>query len=128
MDYGFHAPTVSFPVAGTVMIEPTESEDKAEIDRFCAAMKSIRQEIRDIEDGKASRDDNLLKSAPHTASAVTQTEWTRPYSREQAAFPAAWVKVSKFWPAVARIDSAYGDRNLVCTCEPIDQYLDGQSS
>ena len=128
MDYGFHAPTVSFPVAGTVMIEPTESEDKAEIDRFCTAMKSIRQEIRDIEDGKASRDDNLLKSAPHTASAVTATEWTRPYSREQAAFPASWMKTSKFWPAVARIDSAYGDRNLVCTCEPIDQYLDGQHS
>ena len=91
-------------------------------------MKSIRQEIRAIENGRASRDDNLLKRAPHTASTVTATEWTRPYSREQAAFPANWVKASKFWPAVARIDSAYGDRNLVCTCEPIDQYLDGQPS
>jgi glycine dehydrogenase len=124
MDYGFHAPTVSFPVAGTMMIEPTESEDKAEIDRFCEAMHSIRQEIKAIEDGELPRDNNPLKHAPHTAACVMAESWSRPYSRQQAAYPASWVGANKFWPFVARIDSAYGDRNLVCTCEPIDQYRD----
>ena len=128
MDYGFHAPTVSFPVAGTLMIEPTESEDKAEIDRFCDAMHSIRNEIRAIEDGKLPRDNNPLKNAPHTAECVMDESWNRPYSRKVAAYPANWVGANKFWPFVARIDSAYGDRNLVCTCEPIDQYLDEAQS
>lgn len=122
MDYGFHAPTVSFPVAGTLMIEPTESESKAELDRFCDAMILIRAEIQDIIDGRQPRTNNLLKSAPHTASMVTASEWDRPYSREQAAFPAPWVRDGKFWPSVGRIDEAYGDRNLVCTCPPMDAY------
>jgi glycine dehydrogenase len=122
MDYGFHAPTVSFPVAGTLMIEPTESESKAELDRFCDAMILIRAEIQEIIDGRQPRSNNLLKNAPHTARTVTTAEWDRPYSREQAAFPAAWVKDHKFWPHVSRIDEAYGDRNLMCTCPPIEQY------
>ncbi len=122
MDYGFHAPTVSFPVAGTLMIEPTESESKAELDRFCEAMIAIRGEIQDIIDGRQPRADNLLKNAPHTAASVIATEWTRPYAREQAAFPTAWVKANKFWPSVSRIDEAYGDRHLICTCPPIENY------
>lgn len=115
MDYGFHAPTVSFPVAGTMMIEPTESESKAELDRFCDAMILIKQELDEIRDGKMDRQNNPLKNAPHTASAVTSQNWDRPYSRERAAFPASWTKEHKFWPAVGRIDNVYGDRNLVCT-------------
>jgi glycine dehydrogenase len=122
MDYGFHAPTVSFPVAGTLMIEPTESESKAELDRFCEAMILIRAEIQDIIDGRQPRTNNLLKNAPHTVSTVTASEWNRPYSREQAAFPAPWVRDRKFWPSVSRIDEAYGDRNLVCTCPPVEAY------
>jgi glycine dehydrogenase len=122
MDYGFHAPTVSFPVPGTLMIEPTESESKAELDRFCDALIAIRGEIQEIENGIAPRDNNVLKHAPHTAQAVTATDWKHPYSREQAAFPAPWTRESKFWPAVARIDDAYGDRNLICTCPPMDGY------
>jgi glycine dehydrogenase len=122
MDYGFHAPTVSFPVAGTLMIEPTESEGKAELDRFCEAMIAIRAEIQAIADGGQPRTNNLLKNAPHTATAVTATDWNRPYTREQAAFPAPWVRANKFWPAVSRIDEAYGDRHLICTCPPIDSY------
>jgi glycine dehydrogenase len=122
MDYGFHAPTVSFPVAGTLMIEPTESESKGELDRFCDAMILIRAEIQEIIDGRQPRSNNLLKNAPHTARMVTTAEWDRPYSREQAAFPAVWVKDHKFWPHVGRIDEAYGDRNLVCTCPPMEQY------
>jgi len=122
MDYGFHAPTMSFPVAGTLMIEPTESESRAELDRFCEAMIAIRGEIQDIVDGRLPRDNNPLKHAPHTAHAVTATDWPHPYSREQAAFPAPWVREQKFWPAVARIDNAYGDRHLVCTCPPMDSY------
>jgi glycine dehydrogenase len=122
MDYGFHAPTVSFPVAGTLMIEPTESESKGELDRFCDAMILIRAEIQEIIDGRQPRSTNLLKNAPHTARMVTTAEWDRPYSREQAAFPAVWVKDHKFWPHVGRIDEAYGDRNLVCTCPPMEQY------
>ena len=122
MDYGFHAPTVSFPVAGTLMIEPTESEGKAELDRFCEAMIRIRAEIQDIADGRLPKDDNPLKNAPHTMHAVTGTDWKHPYSREQAAFPAPWLRNHKFWPSVARIDDAYGDRNLMCTCPPMDSY------
>jgi glycine dehydrogenase len=119
MDYGFHAPTMSFPVAGTLMIEPTESEPRAELDRFCDAMIAIREEIRAVEEGRAPREDNVLKRAPHTVRAVTADEWGRPYSRQQAAFPAPWVAERKFWPAVARIDNPYGDRNLMCTCPPV---------
>ena len=120
MDYGFHAPTMSFPVAGTLMVEPTESEPKAEMDRFCDALIAIRAEIREIEEGSADPERNLLKGAPHTAQAIASDGWDRPYSRERAAFPAAWVRESKFWPAVARIDNAYGDRNLFCTCPPLE--------
>ena len=121
MDYGFHAPTVSFPVAGTLMIEPTESESKAELDRFCEAMIAIREEARDIERGTLSREDNPLAHAPHTQDVVIG-EWNRSYSRERAAFPLAWVRERKFWPAVGRVESAFGDRNLVCSCPPIEEY------
>ncbi len=124
MDYGFHAPTVSFPVAGTLMVEPTESESLAELDRFCDAMISIRGEIREIEEGTADRKDNVLKNAPHTLARITADEWNHPYTREKAAFPAAWTRDSKFWPAVARVESAYGDRNLICSCPPADSYAD----
>jgi glycine dehydrogenase len=122
MDYGFHAPTMSWPVPGTLMVEPTESESKAELDRFCDAMIAIREEIRAIEQGKADRADNVLKNAPHTAASLITDEWKHPYPRRQAAYPAAWLKDHKFWPAVGRIDNPYGDRNLVCTCPPIDTY------
>ena len=122
MDYGFHAPTVSFPVAGTMMIEPTESESKDELDRFCDALISIRKEIQDIIDGKADRADNVLKNAPHTAEDVTSDNWTHPYSREQAAYPLPYLRGHKVWPAVARIDNPYGDRNLICACPPIEAY------
>jgi glycine dehydrogenase len=122
MDYGFHAPTMSFPVPGTLMIEPTESESKRELDRFCEAMIAIRGEIRDIEEGRLDRASNPLKHAPHTSAAVTADDWNRPYSRERAAFPLPWVRDGKFWPAVARIDNVYGDRNLVCLCPPVEEY------
>ncbi|MBU1098881.1 MAG: aminomethyl-transferring glycine dehydrogenase [Bacteroidetes bacterium] len=122
MDYNFHAPTVSFPVAGTLMIEPTESEAKAELDRFCDALISIREELRELEEGKADKEDNLLVNAPHTAEDVMADEWTHPYSRSRAAFPLDWVKANKFWPAVSRVNDAYGDRNLVCSCLPIEAY------
>jgi glycine dehydrogenase len=122
MDYGFHAPTMSWPVPGTLMIEPTESESKAELDRFCDAMLGIRDEIRAVEEGKADRADNPLKHAPHTAAAVTADAWSHKYGRQQAAFPKPWLKEHKFWPAVGRIDNPYGDRNLVCTCPPIDTF------
>ena len=122
MDYGFHAPTVSFPVAGTLMIEPTESEPKAELDRFCDALISIRAEIRQVERGLLDRHDNPLKHAPHTAEAVTGDRWDHKYGREQAAFPAPWTRAHKFWPVVGRIDNAYGDRKLVCACPPIEAY------
>ncbi|MCC3156525.1 aminomethyl-transferring glycine dehydrogenase [Hymenobacter sp. 15J16-1T3B] len=124
MDYGFHAPTVSFPVAGTLMVEPTESESKEELDRFCEAMIKIRQEIREVEEGRADQKDNLLKHAPHTAAVLLQEEWTRPYSREQAAYPTDFARRFKFWPTVSRIDSAFGDRNLICACTPIEAYAD----
>lgn len=122
IDYGFHAPTVSFPVAGTLMIEPTESEDLGEIDRFCDAMIAIRKEISKIERGEWDKASNPLKLSPHTASLVTQEKWDLPYSREVAVFPAPWLKERKFWPPVARVDSAYGDRNLVCTCPELSEY------
>ncbi|MBN3941648.1 MAG: aminomethyl-transferring glycine dehydrogenase [Nostoc sp.] len=122
MDYGFHAPTVSWPVGGTIMVEPTESESKQELDRFCDALISIRQEIAEIEVGKVDIQDNLLKNAPHTAESLITGEWQHPYSREQAAYPALWTREYKFWPAVGRIDSAFGDRNFVCSCLPMDAY------
>ena len=121
MDFGFHAPTMSFPVPGTLMIEPTESESKVELDRFCEALLLIRQEIQDIIDGRLPRDNNPLKHAPHTAEAVSAADWNHPYSRQQAAFPAPWVRERKFWPAVARIQEAYGDRHLICTCPTMEQ-------
>jgi glycine dehydrogenase len=120
MDYGFHAPTVSFPVAGTLMVEPTESEDKGEIDRFCDAMIQIRSEIEDVTSGRADARDNVLKNAPHTAAAAAASDWPHPYSREQAAFPLPWVRAKKFWPSIGRIDNPYGDRNLFCSCPPIE--------
>ncbi len=122
IDFGFHAPTLSFPVPGTVMIEPTESEDKGELDRFCDALISIRKEIKEIEEDKADKKDNILKRAPHTHHVICGDEWDRPYSRQKAAFPAEWVKYGKFWPSIARVNNTYGDRNLVCTCEPVSSY------
>ncbi len=122
MDYGFHAPTVSFPVPGTLMIEPTESESKEELDRFCDALIGIREEIGSIEDGTWDRKDNPVKNAPHTMAVVTATDWAHPYSREEAAFPAAWTRDHKFWPAVGLIESAAGDRNLICACPPVEEY------
>ena len=122
MDYGFHAPTVSWPVLGTMMIEPTESESRAELERFCDALISIREEIAEIEAGAADRADNVLKNAPHTVEMVTQSEWEHSYTRESAAFPKPWVREAKFWPAVARINEVYGDRNLMCACPPLDTY------
>jgi glycine dehydrogenase len=122
MDYGFHAPTISWPVAGTMMIEPTESESKDELDRFCDALISIHAEIEAIANGKANRQSNLLKNAPHTARQIAADKWDRPYSREQAAFPAPWTREHKFWPTVARIDNVYGDRNLFCSCPPLEEF------
>lgn len=122
MDYGFHAPTVSFPVAGTMMIEPTESESKEELDRFCDAMLSIHAEMEAIANGKQDRQNNLLKNAPHTARQIASENWDRPYSREQAAFPAPWTREHKFWPGTARIDNVYGDRNLLCSCPAVEHF------
>ncbi|ASZ11561.1 aminomethyl-transferring glycine dehydrogenase [Chitinophaga pendula] len=122
MDYGFHAPTMSFPVPGTIMIEPTESEDKAELDRFCDALLAIREEIRAVEEGSSNKQDNVLKNAPHTQFVITADEWTKPYSRQQAAFPLPYVKENKFWPSVSRVNNTHGDRNLICTCEPVSAY------
>ena len=122
MDYGFHAPTLSFPVAGTLMIEPTESEDKAELDRFCDALTGIYHEIKSIEDGKADKKDNVLKNAPHTQFVICADEWTKPYSRTVAAFPLPYIKENKFWPGISRVNNTHGDRNLICTCEPVEAY------
>jgi glycine dehydrogenase len=122
MDYGFHAPTISFPVAGTMMIEPTESEPKHELDRFCEAMISIRGEIEAVATGKIDKQNNPLKNAPHTTRQIAAENWEHPYSREQAAFPAPWTRDHKFWPAAARIDNVYGDRNLFCSCPPIEEF------
>jgi glycine dehydrogenase len=122
MDYGFHAPTVSFPVAGTMMIEPTESESLDELDRFCDALVLIREEIRSIESGESDRLDNPLKNAPHTAASALSDEWSHAYTRDTAVFPAPWTRVHKFWPSVSRVNNAYGDRNLICSCPPIESY------
>ena len=124
MDYGFHAPTLSFPVPGTIMIEPTESEDKAELDRFCDAMISIFEEIRAIGEGKADKTDNALKNAPHTQHVICADEWNHAYTRTQAAFPLPYVRQNKFWPSIARVNNTYGDRNLICTCEPVSSFAE----
>ena len=122
MDYGFHAPTVSFPVAGTMMIEPTESENLEEINRFCEAMISIKNEINEIAEGIADKVDNVIKNSPHTINMLTSEEWNHSYSREKAAFPLHWVRKDKFWPSVRRVNESYGDRNLICSCIPIEEY------
>jgi glycine dehydrogenase len=122
MDYGFHAPTMSFPIAGTLMIEPTESESRAELDRFCEAMIAIRQEICEIESGTQPREDNLLKNAPHTAESLVASEWTHPYARERAAYPLPWLRGRKFWPSVGRLNNVLGDRQFVCSCPPVEAY------
>ena len=127
IDYGFHAPTMSFPVPGTIMIEPTESEDKAELDRFCDALLSIHEEIKAIEEGKADKKDNVLKNAPHTQFVITADEWKHLYSRQEAAFPLHYVMQNKFWPAVARVNNTFGDRNLICTCEPMESYMEAEA-
>jgi len=124
MEYGFHVPTRSFPVPGTIMIEPTESEDKAELDRFCEALISIYEEIKAIEDGNSDKANNALKNAPHTQAAVIADDWSKPYSRQQAAFPLAYMRHNKFWPSIGRINNTYGDRNLICTCEPMESYME----
>jgi glycine dehydrogenase len=121
-DYGFHAPTMSWPVTGTLMVEPTESEARPELDRFCDAMIAIRQEIAAIGQGQASKADNVLKNAPHTVGEVSADAWSHPYTRDQAAFPLAWVRAGKYWPPVKRVDNVFGDRNLVCTCAPLESY------
>tara|TARA_B100000678_G_scaffold189865_1_gene158779 strand:- start:88 stop:819 length:732 start_codon:yes stop_codon:yes gene_type:complete len=124
MDYGFHAPTMSFPVAGTLMVEPTESESRYELDRFCDAMIAIRKEIARVESGEWPKDSNPLVMAPHTMADITEESWERPYSREQAVFPTEAVRDAKYWPAVNRVDNVFGDRNLICSCPPIDAYRD----
>jgi len=124
MDYGFHAPTMSFPVAGTMMVEPTESESKVELDRLCDALVRIRAEIQEVESGEADPEDNVLKNAPHTAGMLTASEWEHSYSREKAAYPAPWTRDHKFWPPVRRVNNVHGDRNLVCACPPIEAYAE----
>jgi glycine dehydrogenase len=128
MDYGFHAPTLSFPVPGTLMVEPTESESKAELDRFVEAMIAIRDEIRAVEDGRMDRDDNPLKNAPHTAAMVMAENWAHDYTREQAAFPLPSLKKQKYWPPVARVDNVYGDRHVMCSCIPMSAYAQESSA
>jgi glycine dehydrogenase len=124
MDYGFHAPTVSFPVAGTIMIEPTESEPKSELDRFCDALISIYHEIQEVEQGSVDKLDNVLKNAPHTAAVITGNEWNHTYTRQKAAYPLSWVKNNKFWPSVGRVNDTHGDRTLICACPPIESYVE----
>ena len=124
IDYGFHAPTVSFPVAGTLMVEPTESEDKEELDRFIEAMISIRAEINDIENGKADKENNLLKNSPHTADCIINQQWDYPYTPKEAAYPVEYLKEWKYWVPVRRVDNAYGDRNLICTCPSVEEYME----
>ena len=128
MDYGFHAPTLSFPVPGTLMVEPTESESKHELDRFIDAMIAIREEIRAVEEGRVDRDDNPLKNAPHTAAMVMAENWAHDYSRERAAFPLASLKRQKYWPPVGRVDNVYGDRNVMCSCVPMSAYSEDVST
>ena len=127
IDYGFHAPTMSFPVPGTIMIEPTESEDKAELDRFCDALLSIREEIKEIEEARADKKDNPLKNSPHTQLVVTADEWKHSYTRQTAAFPLYYITQNKFWPSVARVNNTHGDRNLICTCEPVEAYMEAEA-
>ncbi len=122
MDYGFHAPTLSFPVHGTLMVEPTESESKEELDRFIEALQLIHDEIMEIKDGKSDSSDNVLRNAPHTVEETAGNDWLHSYTREKAAFPLRWIRENKFWPSIGRIDDVYGDRNLVCSCEPIEAY------
>jgi glycine dehydrogenase len=122
MDYGFHAPTMSWPVGGTIMVEPTESESKAELDRFCDALLSIREEIRAVERGEATNENSVVHQAPHTLDDIVDEKWDRPYSRFDAAFPSPATRRSKFWPTVNRIDDVYGDRNFVCSCPPLEDY------
>ncbi len=124
MDYGFHAPTMSFPVAGTLMVEPTESESQEELDRFCDAMIAIREEIAKVQDGEWTLEDNPLVNAPHTQADLMADEWSHTYSRELACFPSAHSKASKYWPSVNRVDNVYGDRNLICSCPSIENYMD----
>jgi len=124
IDYGYHAPTMSFPVPGTFMIEPTESETKTELDRFCEALIAIHEEMREVASGEADKTNNLLKQSPHTAQVVISDQWNRPYSRERAAFPTAWTRTAKFWPAVGRVDNVYGDRNLICSCVGMEAYTE----
>ena len=124
MDYGYHAPTVSFPVPGTLMVEPTESESKNELDRFCDTLLMIADEINEIKIGAADPKDNVLKNSPHTILEIASNEWKHLYSREKAAFPAKWLRHKKFWPSVGRVNNAYGDRNLVCSCAPITDYIE----
>jgi glycine dehydrogenase len=126
MDYGFHAPTMSFPVPGTIMVEPTESESKVELDRFCDALISIREEIAEIEKTLSDRKDNVLKNAPHTLNEITKDEWNHSYPRSKAAYPLPYIKGNKFWASVGRVDNAYGDRNLVCACPPIESYSEAE--
>ncbi len=128
MDYGFHAPTLSFPVAGTIMIEPTESENKEELDRFCEALTSIYKEIKSVESGEADKKDNVLKNAPHTLAVVTADDWNHSYSRSKAAFPLPYLKENKFWPTISRVNNTYGDRNLICTCEPVENYMEVENA
>ena len=127
IDYGYHAPTMSWPVPGTLMVEPTESETQSELDRFCDAMLSIHREILEIEAGTSDRTDNPLKHAPHTAMAVTADDWPHAYSRQIAAFPAPWLHLHKYWPPIGRVDNVYGDKNLVCTCDSVDSYASDES-
>jgi glycine dehydrogenase len=122
MDYGFHAPTMSFPIPSTMMVEPTESETLAELDRFIAAMIEIRKEIAEVEQGSQPREGNVLTNAPHTAAALLATEWPHPYTREKAAYPLPWTRQHKFWPSVGRLNNVLGDRKLICSCPPIDDY------
>lgn len=124
MDYGYHAPTLSFPVHGTFMVEPTESESKYELDKFCDALIKIRQEIDEVINGKYDKENNPLKNSPHTADEIAVDDWNKPYSRQEAVFPLNWCRENKFWPAVKRINNAYGDRNLVCSCLPVESYRD----
>jgi len=125
-DFGFHAPTMQWPVTGTLMIEPTESESKEELDRYCDALIEIRAEIREIENGEVDRENNLLKNAPHTMAEVTDAEWNRPYDRQRAVFPAPWLSEYKSWPTIGRVDNVHGDRNLICTCPPVSAFEVGE--
>jgi len=125
-DYGFHSPTMSWPVAGTLMVEPTESEDLAELDRFCDAMLSIRAEIDDVGSGRVPLEDSPLRNAPHTMDDLVSEKWDRPYPREVGVYPAPWIRANKFWPSCGRVDNVYGDRNLVCTCPPLEAYEDDE--